>query len=312
MAPTAIYDINKTYDGFQSVRVIEPPCINFWKKGVPCVESATARSTRSQFCNLGKRNCSQANHNFPDNPRGLWSSIKKGGRSGLEAPVDEPQASDATSGHSNLTGSRTRGVQQWTSTSSSWANTGGPIHHQGNPIGVAPEAPILEHDTYSEGNYELDGEGLEITTPIQKIRIQSTSLSPVQASTTTHEVIRSPQPPQPPIRSPTRPCTLASTSTNIQPPVESTSIDPMSPEPESILDKRQLWNITGNFTDQKTVNKKVVISLFSEVYALNEVFVDKSMKSAIQGKPTRAFAREAVAYEDALVVKFREALKKFS
>ncbi|MBW0560594.1 hypothetical protein O181_100309 [Austropuccinia psidii MF-1] len=71
-----------------------------------------------------------------------------------------------------------------------------------------------------------------MTTPIQKRRIQSTSLSPIQASTTINEVIRSPQPPQPPTRSPTRPSTLASTSTNIQPPVASTSRDPMSPEPE--------------------------------------------------------------------------------
>ncbi|MBW0564787.1 hypothetical protein O181_104502 [Austropuccinia psidii MF-1] len=263
MAPTEIRDINKTYNGFKSVRVIEPPCINCWKKGVPCVISATARSTRCQFCNLGKRNCSQANHNFPDNPRRLWSSIKKDGRSGLEALVDERPTSDATSGHSNcelndqgitelltsvisfssasVTGSRMRGVQQQTNTSNSWANTGGPIHPQGNRIRVAPEVPILvtrkdgilgklkrnlvvkdENDTDAEGSDQIDGKEPEITTPIQKRRIQSTSLSPVQASTTTNEVFR---PPQPPIRSPTRPCTLASASTNIQPPVASASRD---------------------------------------------------------------------------------------
>ncbi|MBW0494961.1 hypothetical protein O181_034676 [Austropuccinia psidii MF-1] len=144
-----------------------------------------------------------------------------------------------------------RCVQQWTNTSSSQANTGGPIQPQGNPIRVAPEVPILvtikdgrlgklkrnlvvqdENDIDAEGSGEIDGEELEITTPIQKRRRQSTSLSPVQASTTTHEVIRPPQPPQPPARSPTRPSTLASTSTNIQPPVSSTSRDPMSPEPE--------------------------------------------------------------------------------
>ncbi|MBW0493785.1 hypothetical protein O181_033500 [Austropuccinia psidii MF-1] len=77
MAPTEIYEINKTYDGFKSVRVIEPPCINFQKKVVPCVESATARSTRCQFCNLGKKNCSQASHRFSDNPGRLWRIIKK-------------------------------------------------------------------------------------------------------------------------------------------------------------------------------------------------------------------------------------------
>ncbi|MBW0540115.1 hypothetical protein O181_079830 [Austropuccinia psidii MF-1] len=101
MAPIEIYDIKKTYDGFEYIRIIEPPCTNCQKKGVPCVESATARSTRCQFCNIGKRNFSQANYTFPENPRRLWRSIKKGGRFGLEAPVDEPPTSDATSGHSN-------------------------------------------------------------------------------------------------------------------------------------------------------------------------------------------------------------------
>ncbi|MBW0541053.1 hypothetical protein O181_080768 [Austropuccinia psidii MF-1] len=109
-----------------------------------------------------------------------------------------------------------RGVQQWTNTRSSWANTGRPIHPQGNPIGVAPEVPILvtrkdgrlgklkrnlvvqdENDTDAEGSYECDGEELEMTMPIQKRRIQSTSPSPVQNSTTTHEVISPPQPGHP-------------------------------------------------------------------------------------------------------------------
>ncbi|MBW0569064.1 hypothetical protein O181_108779 [Austropuccinia psidii MF-1] len=91
MAPTEIYEINKTYDGFKSVRVIEPPCVDCQKKGVPCVESATARSTRCQFCNLGKRNFSQANHRLPDNPRRLWRSIKKGGKSGWKLLLMNPQ-----------------------------------------------------------------------------------------------------------------------------------------------------------------------------------------------------------------------------
>ncbi|MBW0464233.1 hypothetical protein O181_003948 [Austropuccinia psidii MF-1] len=143
MAPREIWDINKTYNSSKSVRVIAPLCIKFWKKGVPCVESATARSTRCPFPNIGKGNCSQANQDFPDNPRRLRRRIKKGGRFGLEGPVDEPPTSDATSGHSKLTGSRMGGVQQWTNTSSSWKNTAGPFHPQGNPIGVAPEVPIL-------------------------------------------------------------------------------------------------------------------------------------------------------------------------
>ncbi|MBW0516538.1 hypothetical protein O181_056253 [Austropuccinia psidii MF-1] len=215
-------------------------------------------------------------------------------------------------------------------TSSSWANIGGSIHPQGNPIGVAPEVPIFftrkdgklgklkrnlvvqdKIDTDAEGSDEIDGEELEMTTPIQKRRIQSPSQSPVQASITNNEVIRSPQPPQIPIRSPTRPSTLAYTSTSIQPPVASTSRDPMSPEPEAIFETRCRWNITGNFIDQKRLNKNVVTSLFAEVDALTEVFVDKAMKSDIPGEPTIALAKEAVAYEETMVVKFRESLKKF-
>ncbi|MBW0568210.1 hypothetical protein O181_107925 [Austropuccinia psidii MF-1] len=210
------------------------------------------------------------------------------------------------------------------------ANIGGSINPQGNPIGVAPEVPILvtrkdgklgklkrnlvvqdEIDTDSEGSDEIDGEELEITTPIQKRRIQSTSQSPVQAITTSNEVIRSPQPPQLPIRSPTRPSTLASTTTSIQPPVASTSRDPMPPETESSFETGRRWNITGNFPDQKRVNKKVVTSLFAEVDSLTELFVYKAIKSAIPGEPTIALAKEAVAYEEAMVVKLREALKKF-
>ncbi|MBW0579317.1 hypothetical protein O181_119032 [Austropuccinia psidii MF-1] len=212
MALTEIYDITRNYNGCKSVRVIEPPCTNCQRKGIPSVESSTDRSTSCQFCKLGKRNCSQAHYSFPDNPRRLWSSIKKGGRFGLEAPVDEPPTPDATS----VTGSRMRGVQQWNNTSSSWTNIGGFIHPQGNPIGVAPEVPILvtrkdqkleklkrnlvvqdESNTDAEVSDEIDGEELEMTTPIQKRRIQSPSQSPVQAGTTNNEVIRSPQPGHP-------------------------------------------------------------------------------------------------------------------
>ncbi|MBW0588728.1 hypothetical protein O181_128443 [Austropuccinia psidii MF-1] len=104
-----------------------------------------------------------------------------------------------------------RAVQQWNNTSSSWANIGGTIQSQGSHVGVAPEVAILvtrkdgklgrlnrnlviqdEIDTDAEGSDEIDGEELEMTTPIQKRRIPSPSLSTVQANTTNHEVIGSP------------------------------------------------------------------------------------------------------------------------
>ncbi|MBW0560144.1 hypothetical protein O181_099859 [Austropuccinia psidii MF-1] len=138
---------------------------------------------------------------------------------------------------------------------------------------------------------KLMEKNLKLLPPSKKRRIQSTSLSPVPDSTTINEVIRSNQPPQPPIRSPTKPSTLSFTSTNIQPPMARTSRDPISPEPVSIFDNRQFWNITGTFTDKKKVNKKVVTSVFAEVDALTEVFVDKAMNSAVPGEPNRALSR---------------------
>ncbi|MBW0588757.1 hypothetical protein O181_128472 [Austropuccinia psidii MF-1] len=194
-----------------------------------------------------------------------------------------------------------RVFKQWNDTRSSWANIGGSIHPQGNPIGVAPEAPILV--TRKDGKLGKLKRNLVVQDEIDT--------DAEGTSTTNHEVIRSPQRPQLPIRSPTRPSTLSSTSTSIQPPVASNYRDPMSPQPEAIFETCCHWNITGNFTDQKKVNKKVVTSLFAEVDALTEVFVDKSMRSAIPWEPTIALAKEAVAYEDSMAVKLREALKKF-
>ncbi|MBW0587569.1 hypothetical protein O181_127284 [Austropuccinia psidii MF-1] len=224
MAPTEIYDTDKTYDGFKFVRFIELPCINFQKNGVPCVESATSRSTRCQFCNLAKTNFSQANHRLADNPKSLWIRIRKGGRFALEAAVDELPTSDTTSGHSNFELNDLPIL----------------VTRKHGKLGKFKRNLVVqdEIDTDAQGSEEIDGEELEITTPIQKKRIQSTLLSPVPASTTIHEVNRSPQPPQPPIRSPTRPSTLSSTSTNIQPPMASSSRDLIYPEPESIFDHR--------------------------------------------------------------------------
>ncbi|MBW0506979.1 hypothetical protein O181_046694 [Austropuccinia psidii MF-1] len=212
MAGTEIYDITRNDNGCKSVRAIEPPSTNCPTKGISCVESVTARSTRCKFCNLGKRNCSKANYSLSDNPRRLWRSIKKGGIFALEAPVNEPPPlMPPLVTPIVMTGSRIRGVQKWNNTSSSLANIGGAIHPKGNHIGVATEVTILvprkdgkagklernlvvqdKIDTNAEGSDEIDAKELEMTTLIQKRRIQSLSQSPFQASTTNHEVIRSP------------------------------------------------------------------------------------------------------------------------
>ncbi|MBW0517680.1 hypothetical protein O181_057395 [Austropuccinia psidii MF-1] len=183
-----------------------------------------------------------------------------------------------------------RGVQHRNNTNSSLAKIGAALLPQGNPIGVSPEVPILvtrndcrlaklKRNLVVQDNVDTDG--------------------------------KVPQPPQPPTRSPSRPSTLSSTSTNLQTLMTGTSRDPFSPEPEDLLHHCCYWSITRNFTDKKKMPKKVVTSLFEEVEALTEAFVAKYMKSPVPGEATRAVSKEEVAYKDALVVKFRESLKKF-
>ncbi|MBW0563217.1 hypothetical protein O181_102932 [Austropuccinia psidii MF-1] len=100
-----------------------------------------------------------------------------------------------------------RGAQQWNNTRSSWANTGGPIPPQGNPIEVAPE--VLNLVTRKDGaigilkgalivtsdakrNDQLDGEELELICPTLRKRIYYTLNLPSQVTTTATGAIRSP------------------------------------------------------------------------------------------------------------------------
>ncbi|MBW0507691.1 hypothetical protein O181_047406 [Austropuccinia psidii MF-1] len=75
--------------------------------------------------------------------------------------------------------------------------------------------------------------------------IESTSPSTVQANATINEVIRSPHPPQPPTRSPNRPYTLASTSTNIKPPVSGALLNEEGLE---LSEQNYLWRAQGNYS----------------------------------------------------------------
>ncbi|MBW0499753.1 hypothetical protein O181_039468 [Austropuccinia psidii MF-1] len=136
MASSGHFDPGQTYDGYKAVEVLDPPC----------TESAS---------NLR---------------RYLWS--KKDGPFGKEFPVSEGPTPDATSGYSDLTGSRKWGVARWT-------NVGGSIPVGGRPIYSSSKVPISRINTEgvmkrirriansppdpdSEGSDELDGEEVEV------------------------------------------------------------------------------------------------------------------------------------------------------
>ncbi|MBW0539641.1 hypothetical protein O181_079356 [Austropuccinia psidii MF-1] len=180
MAPTEIGDINKTYNGLKSAIVIEPPCINCWKKGFLVLNMLLLGPPGANSVIMGKEIPLRPNiisKTIPEDYGGASRSVEDLGWKLLLMNLQlliPPLATPIV-----MTGSRMRGVQQWTNTSSSWVNTGGPIHSQGNPIGVDPEVPILvtrkdgrlgklkrnlvvqdENDMDAEGSNELDEEEL--------------------------------------------------------------------------------------------------------------------------------------------------------
>ncbi|MBW0508166.1 hypothetical protein O181_047881 [Austropuccinia psidii MF-1] len=104
MPSSGHFDPSQTYDGF---RAVEKPC---------CRTRLTSSNVR----------------------RHLWS--RKDGPFGQEFPIPEEPTPDATTGFSQLTGSRQRDVARW-------KNVGGPIPISGRPIHYSPEVPISRTNT---------------------------------------------------------------------------------------------------------------------------------------------------------------------
>ncbi|MBW0493609.1 hypothetical protein O181_033324 [Austropuccinia psidii MF-1] len=168
MAPTEIDDIYKTYNGFNSVSVIEPPCINFQKKGVPCIESATA------------------------GPPGSNSETFSNGIS-LKPTIDSqtlPEDYGAASEREEYL--------YWKLLFMNPQPLVPPIVFNNEITPPAP-GPILE-DSFTQNatplewlqSDKIDREDLKLSSPIQRKIMKSTSLSPVQVNTTTNEAISPP------------------------------------------------------------------------------------------------------------------------
>ncbi|MBW0579365.1 hypothetical protein O181_119080, partial [Austropuccinia psidii MF-1] len=130
------FDPGQTYDGYKEVEVLDPPC----------TESAS---------NIRR-----------------YLRSKKDGPFGKEFPVSEGPTPDATSGYSDLTGSRPSNVARWT-------NIGGSIPVDGRPIYSSSAVPICRikneglvkrirrisnspPDLDAEGSDKLDGEEFEV------------------------------------------------------------------------------------------------------------------------------------------------------
>ncbi|MBW0561661.1 hypothetical protein O181_101376 [Austropuccinia psidii MF-1] len=173
MASSGHFDPSQTYDGFRAVEVLDPACTECLAKGKDCFQHYNPQSSKCHFCFIGKKPCRRTGSTLSNIRRHLWS--RKDGPYGQEFPILEEPTPDATSGFSQLTGSRQRDVARWT-------NVGGPIPVGGRPIHYSSEFPISRTNTdgvvkvvkkirriaYSpsdpdaEGSDELDGEEVEV------------------------------------------------------------------------------------------------------------------------------------------------------
>ncbi|MBW0574333.1 hypothetical protein O181_114048, partial [Austropuccinia psidii MF-1] len=173
MASSGHFDPSQTYDGFRVVEVLDPACTECLAKGKDCFQHYNPRSSKCHFCFIGKKPCQRTGVTSSKVRRHLWS--RKDGPFVQEFHLSEEPTPDATSGFSQLTGSRQRDVARWT-------NVGGRIPVSGRPIYSSSEVPISgtntdgvvkavkkirrisdsPSDPDSEGSDELDGEEVQV------------------------------------------------------------------------------------------------------------------------------------------------------
>ncbi|MBW0555047.1 hypothetical protein O181_094762 [Austropuccinia psidii MF-1] len=138
MASSGHFDPSQTYDGFRAVDVLDPSCTQCLAKGKDCFQHYNPQSSKCDFCFIGKKPCCCTGVTSSNVRRHLWS--RKDGPFGQEFPIPEEPTPDATSGFSQLTGSRQRDVARWT-------NVGGSIPVGGRPIYSSSEVPISRTNT---------------------------------------------------------------------------------------------------------------------------------------------------------------------
>ncbi|MBW0578181.1 hypothetical protein O181_117896 [Austropuccinia psidii MF-1] len=173
MASSGHFDPSQTYDGFRAVEVLHPACTECLAKGKDCFQHYNPRLSKCHFCFVGKKPCRRTRSTLSQVRRHLWR--RKDGPYGQEFPILEEPTPDATSGFSQLTGSRQRDVARWTNVGGSIPISGRPIHYSSeipisrtNADGVVKVVKKLRRivdsptDPDAEGSDEMDGEEFKV------------------------------------------------------------------------------------------------------------------------------------------------------
>ncbi|MBW0593877.1 hypothetical protein O181_133592 [Austropuccinia psidii MF-1] len=225
MGSSGHFDPSQTYDGFREVEVVDPSCTECLAKGKDCFQHYNPQLSKCHFCFIQKKPCRCTGVTSSNVRRHLWS--RKDGHFGQEFPIPEEPTPDATSGFSQLTGSRQRDVARWT-------NVGGPITIGGRSIYSISEVPISRTNTDgvvkvvkkirrisdspsdpdAEWSDELDGEEVEVVPHSVGHPSSNSSAQPIANRFQSQVIPNTPRTFQP---------MLASIPTTIPPPSPSTS-----------------------------------------------------------------------------------------
>ncbi|MBW0549845.1 hypothetical protein O181_089560 [Austropuccinia psidii MF-1] len=319
MASSCHFDPSQTYDGFRAVEVLDPACTECLAKGKDCFQHYNPQSSKCHFCFIGKKPCCCTGLTSSNVRRHLWS--RKDGPFGQEFPIP-----DATSGFSQLNGSRQRDVARWT-------NVGGPIPVGGRPIYSSSEVPISRTNTDgvvkivkkirriadspsdpdAEGSDELDGEEVEVVPHSVGHPSSNSSAQPLANRFQSQVIPSTPRTFQP---------ILASIPTTIPPPSPTTSharpalnpevrpspVQPsrISPMTTSLFQRRDRWpiRVTREDPNAASENQDAVARLFRRVDRNSREVIMYSNDRMIPGTASEEMAAKFAWYEDELINDF--------
>ncbi|MBW0491398.1 hypothetical protein O181_031113 [Austropuccinia psidii MF-1] len=150
LASSGNFDHGQTYDGYKAVEDLDPACTECLAKEKDFYQHLNPKSSKFDFCFVGKKPCCLPGPVASNVRRYLWS--KKDGPFGKEFPVSEGPTPDGTSGYSHYGG---RPIYSSSAVLIFRINTEGVVKQ----IGQIADSPAVPE---AEGSEELNGEEVEV------------------------------------------------------------------------------------------------------------------------------------------------------
>ncbi|MBW0564923.1 hypothetical protein O181_104638 [Austropuccinia psidii MF-1] len=321
MASSGHFDPSQTYDGFREVEVLDPACTEFLDKGKDYFQHYNPRSSKCHFGFIGKKPCRRTGVTSSNVRRHLWS--RKDRPFGNEFPISEEPTPNATSGFSQLTGSRKRDVARWT-------NVGGPIPVGGRPIYSSSEVPISSTNTEgvvkivkrvrriddsptdpdAEGSDELDVLPSTPRTFQPTLASIPTTISPPSLSNSHARPALNPEVrPLPVQKSRNSPIT---TSQQLQPVASSSrrrdGLFPLPIPTAQVFQRRERWpiQVTREDPNAASENQDAVARLFRRVDRNSREVIMYANDRTIPGTSSEEMAAKFAWYEDVLINDFQK------